>query len=135
MQIPFSHDAFLDVFGAYNTARWPAVAGLWLATFALILRWIRKSPIGGRGPFLLLAAHWLWSGIAYHWLYFRVINSAAGLFAVAFVLQGVIFGWVALTTRAEFTYGAHTISIGVTGTQGNPMSSDVFVVIDGFNVD
>jgi hypothetical protein len=29
MKLPFSHDAFLDVFGNDNTAFWPAVEVLW----------------------------------------------------------------------------------------------------------
>ena len=51
----------------------------------------------------LLAVHWAWSGIAYHWLYFRAINPAATFFAVVFVLQAGLFSWLALVRRARVT--------------------------------
>ena len=37
MALPFSHEAFLDVFGAYNTALWLAVCVLWVATAGVAL--------------------------------------------------------------------------------------------------
>ena len=104
MNLPFSHDAFLDVFGAYNALLWPAVAVLWATTAVLVLRWMRNGRTDGRDPFALLAVHWAWSGIAYHWLFFRRINPAAAIFGALFVLQAVLFAWFALTSRARFTF-------------------------------
>ncbi len=53
MNLPFSHDAFLDVFGAYNTALWPAVVALWLATAAAVLAidMLAPSALGCRSGF------------------------------------------------------------------------------------
>jgi len=104
VNLPFSHDAFLDVFGAYNALLWPAVAVLWVVSVVLALRWMRNGRTDGRGPFALLAVHWAWSGIAYHWLFFRRINSAATVFGAAFVLQAVLFAWLARTSRARLTF-------------------------------
>jgi hypothetical protein len=105
MKLPFSHDAFLDVFGAYNSLLWPAAAALWLLTAALASGWVRRGQVQGRGLFALLAVHWAWSGIAYHWLFFRHINPAATIFGAGFVLQALLFAWLALTSRASFTVG------------------------------
>lgn len=77
MELPFSHEAFLDVFGAYNSALWPAGAVLWLATAWLALNWIRRGHVDGRLLFALMAVHWAWSGVVYHWLFFRAIASSA----------------------------------------------------------
>jgi len=96
MNLPFSHDAFLDVFAAYNTALWPAEMVLWLATAAVAVGWFASRRIGARAAFALLAVHWAWSGIAYHWVYFRTINRAAILFGMLFVAQAVLFVWVAI---------------------------------------
>jgi hypothetical protein len=52
----------------------------------------------------LLAVHWGWSGIAYHWLYFRRINPAATLFGFLFVLEAALFAWLAIAPRARFTF-------------------------------
>ena len=102
MELPFSHDAFLRVFGAYNSALWPVVAVLWVVTSGLLLPWMRKGRTDGRGLFALLAVHWAWSGIAYHWFFFRSINPAATLFGALFVLQAVLFTWLAAASRAQF---------------------------------
>ena len=76
MNLPFSHDAFLDVFGSYNAQLWPAVAALWVVTAILVLRWMRNGRTEGRRPFALLAVHWAWSGIAYHWFCSRRQDEA-----------------------------------------------------------
>ena len=65
MQVPFTHDQFLNLFAAYNTALWPVAILLWLATLAGIVQLVRGR---ARGPGLaaLLTLHWAWSGVAYH---------------------------------------------------------------------
>jgi hypothetical protein len=101
MDLPFSHDAFLDVFAAYNTALWLAVLLLWVATAAIVFRWIGAQRIGTRALFVLLAVHWAWSGVAYHWLFFRGINPAAALFGLMFVAQAALFAWLAAVSRRD----------------------------------
>ncbi len=108
LTLPFSHDAFLDVFGAYNTVFWPAAALLWLATAAVVLAWLVTRRVDGRTAFAVLAvlaAHWIWSGVAYHWVFFRAINPAAVVFAAAFVLEGAIFVWLAAAGRGRIRLG------------------------------
>lgn len=103
MQLPFSHDAFLDVFGAFNATLWPAVVLLWVITAGFALRWFRVGRLEARALFALLAVHWAWSAIAYHWFYFRAINQAAALFAAMFALQAGFFAWLAVTSRGRTT--------------------------------
>lgn len=101
MQLPFSHDAFLGVFGAYNAQLWPAVLLLWVATAITVWAWLRGARVSQRLLFVLLAVHWAWSGIAYHWLFFRSINSAATIFAALFILQALMFVWLAVRAHAH----------------------------------
>jgi len=101
MGLPFSHDQFLDVFGAYNTALWPVVILFWVVTVWLVVRWLRRADLSGRMFLGALAAQWAWSGIAYHWFFFRSINPAAALFAVLFILQATIFAWLAVAARSR----------------------------------
>jgi len=103
MALPFSEPAFLDLFGLYNQALWPLVAGAWLVSLAVAIRAWRRPGAGG-SVLVLLAAHWLWSGVVYHWLYFRAINPAAVVFAGLFVAQGGLFAWAAATRRARFQF-------------------------------
>ncbi len=37
-----------------------------------------------------LSVMWVWTGIAYHWLYFSAVNRAAHVFGALFVLQGAL---------------------------------------------
>ena len=61
MSLPFSPDAFFDVFGQYNRALWPGAVTLWvaaalgLAAVALALREARVAGELGEPAF----AHWL----------------------------------------------------------------------------
>jgi hypothetical protein len=93
MVIPFTLEQFLDVFGAYNRALWPAALLLWVATLLGIVLLLRRDRRATRVLGVLLAIHWAWSGIAYHFAYFRSINPAASLFAVLFVVQAGLFLW------------------------------------------
>lgn len=89
--MPFARDAFLDVFAAFNAACWPGALALWLATAAVTSRLLvrRAAP---RDLAWLLAAHWGWSGVVYHWGFFTRINPAAWLFGALFVAQAVGLG-------------------------------------------
>jgi hypothetical protein len=105
MELPFTHEAFLDVFGAYNAAWWPAAVALWVASTWAGWVWIREGRVEGRAVFSLLAIHWAWSGIVYHWLYFRSINPAAAIFAVGFVGQAALFAWLVAASRGRVIGG------------------------------
>jgi hypothetical protein len=97
--VPFSHDAFLDVFGAFNSRFWPVALLLWGLTALAAWRWRRSGRLTGQSLYGLLAVHWVWSGVAYHWVYFREINPAATFFAAGFVMQAALFTWLALQSR------------------------------------
>ena len=94
MKLPFSQPEFFGVFAAYNTAVWPfqlvlvglAVAVVWLA--------VRPRRWSNRFASWVLAFFWIWMGLVYHFVFFRAINPAAGVFAAAFVLEGVLIGVV-----------------------------------------
>lgn len=101
MNLPFSHDAFLDVFGAYNAAVWPAVILLWLVTAGVVFALFRTGRLNGQALFWLLALHWAWSGVAYHWFFFRSINPAAAIFAMLFTMQAAVFVWLAVISRGS----------------------------------
>lgn len=104
MQLPFTHDQFLDVFGAFNTTLWPAAAVLWVVTVGVILAFHRRGEAASRWVAGLLAVHWAWSGIAYHLVYFRPINPAAALFGALFIVEAVALFWLGVrTTRLRFS--------------------------------
>jgi len=92
MNLPFTHEPFLNVFGQYNTTLWPVALALWLFTlvgaFALARARTRPRLIAG-----LLAILWVWSGAAYHLGCFLSINAAARVFGILFLVEGVLIAW------------------------------------------
>jgi hypothetical protein len=100
MNLPFTHDQFLDVFAAYNRALWPGAALLWLLTLAALVL-LARNRLRPRLAGTLLALHWAWAAVAYHLAFFAAINPAARLFGGLFVLQAVLFLWFGVR-RADF---------------------------------
>jgi len=87
MTLPFTTEQFFAVFADYNAAIWPAQvvacvmgAAVMIATLA---RWKHAAPLS----LAVLAVFWAWTGIAYHFYHFTVINMAAYLFCALFVAQ------------------------------------------------
>jgi hypothetical protein len=105
MDLPFTHDQFLDVFGAYNRILWPAAAALWVVTFVVVVRLWRVESRASRMVASLLTLHWGWSGLAYHLAFFRHVNNAAVLFGGLFLVQAGLFAWVGVM-RPKLTFSA-----------------------------
>lgn len=90
MALPFTRDQFFDQFAAYNAALWPVAVALWIASavVAVLVLSSRRPP--DRWVSALLAAHWVWSAVAYHAVFFTRINAAAWLFAALFLVEGAL---------------------------------------------
>jgi hypothetical protein len=99
LQLPFSRDAFLDVFGVYNTLLWPIAAALWIATLLAFIACLRGRPRNA-WTFGLLAFQWAWAGIFYHAALFTWINPAAWGFAILFLVEAGLLAWSG-TVRAR----------------------------------
>lgn len=101
MSPPFTRIAFLDLFGAFNRTTWPVLLLLWLASLVCVVA-LARGTVPGRRVSALLAVHWLWSGVAYHAWFFTSINPSARVFAVFFVVQGLLF--LRSAVRQELTF-------------------------------
>ncbi|MCB0594313.1 MAG: hypothetical protein H6557_17980 [Lewinellaceae bacterium] len=102
MNPPFTREQFLEVFRAYNEAVFPAQYILYLIAFAVLFFLFRRRPGSSKAIAALLAAMWIWTGIAYHWLFFTTINTAAYGFGALFVLQGVVFLYFGFRDKLSF---------------------------------
>lgn len=91
VMLPFTPDQFFGVFAAYNEAVWPMPIIAYALGGGVVFLAVRSSKAAGWVVPLVLAAMWMWTGIAYHGLYFRPINPAATVFALLFVVQGLLF--------------------------------------------
>ena len=91
MEIPFTVEQFFDVFATYNTAIWPVqVLAYVLGVVALVLAF-RESKLAARIVSGILGFFWIWMGLFYHIVHLSVINSAAWIVGIFYVLQGLLF--------------------------------------------
>jgi len=114
MNLPFTHDQFLEVFAAYNGTLLPFAVALWLLTAGALIYLARGGIHRHRVLGILLALHWAWSGIAYHLAFFRTINPAARLFAALFVVEAALFLWRGLA-RDRLTFASSRAFLGPAG--------------------
>jgi hypothetical protein len=49
---------------------------------------------------------WLWTGVAYHWLFLAPLNEAAYLFGLLFIIEGSGLAYVAIA-RCEIRFSLH----------------------------
>jgi hypothetical protein len=99
LQLPFTKEQFFDLFAAYNEALWPALITLWIASVVVTFLLLSSRRPPDRWISALLAAHWAWSGLAYHAAFFTRINPAARIFALLFLVQALLFVWVGIVQR------------------------------------
>ena len=86
--LPFTPEQFLGVFVNYNNAIWPIQIAAYVLGAISIASLFRRTRAADRVIAGILAAMWLWTGGAYHALSFSVINKAAYIFAVLFIVEG-----------------------------------------------
>ncbi len=91
MKIPFTVEQFFNVFGTYNTAIWPVQVLAYVFGIVAIVLAFRESKLSTRIVSGILALFWIWMGVFYHIGHFSVINPAAWIFGIFYILQGLLF--------------------------------------------
>lgn len=108
--LPYSIDVLFAIFGQFNCETWPAP----LIFFALALVMLAALGRSGGGISLAraisvcLAIIWAWVGIGFHYIYFAPFNFAASFYAVAFVLQALLFAWAAYKAQPRYRWRRDT---------------------------
>jgi hypothetical protein len=90
-RIPFTTEQFLQVFEKYNQAIYPFQFALILVAIVTIFITTSRKPFANKLIAYLLAFLWLWTGIAYHLIFFTAISPPAYLFGTLFIVQGLLF--------------------------------------------
>ena len=103
MLLPFTLDQFLAVFAAYNRTVWPAQIVAYLLGLGMVLALLRPTRWSHRIVGAALGLMWIWTGVAYHAMFFAPINKAANAFAALFVAQGLLFAHAALV-RSDLSF-------------------------------
>jgi len=91
MGIPFTVEQFFGVFGTYNAAIWPIQILAYVLGIGTVALAIREGKLSAQIVSAILAFFWIWMGIFYHILYFRVINPTAWILGIFYILQGLLF--------------------------------------------
>jgi len=102
--LPFSTAQFFALFGAYNLAIWPAqIIAYVVGVLAIAL--IGRLEISSRIIAGILALGWLWTAVAYHWMFFATINPMGRIFAIGFAIEaGLIFAAGVLREQLVFRW-------------------------------
>lgn len=89
--VPFTRDVFLGALERYNEAIWPTQIAAYL--LVLLALWSALRPFAGSGRLIaaVVAAAWIWTGVAYYMLHQAQINWAGWALGFVFVLQGLAF--------------------------------------------
>lgn len=103
MMLPFTIDEFFAVFARYNAVIWPAQLAAYTLGAITIAALIADPKRGKPVVLAALTVFWLWNGIAYHWVFFAEVNTAAYGFGALFIVQGILFAATAVTrNRLQF---------------------------------
>ncbi len=105
--LPFTREQFFAIFVQYNTQVWPVQGVAYLLGMGTVALLLRPSRSAGRVVAGAAGAMWIWTGIAYHAMFFSTINRAAYIFAALFAVQGVLLLYFGVAgDRFRFDAGA-----------------------------
>lgn len=104
MNLPFTTEQFLQVFGTYNIAVWPSQVFLMAFSLAAIFFTIHPFKFSDRAISFILAILWFWMGLVYHIKFFADINPAAYGFGAVFIAQAGLFLWMAVQKKLSYQF-------------------------------
>jgi hypothetical protein len=113
MKLPFTIDQFLAVIKQYNLAVWPVQVLLIILAGVIVYLITGENRNANRMVSGILGLFWIWTGVAYHLVFFTAINRAAYVFGGLFVLQGLFFLWTGVFQNRLF-FGFRTDWYGIT---------------------
>lgn len=91
MQLPFTIAQFFEVMSQYNRAVWPMQYGLYFSALLAVALLVWRRDYSDRVISVILSLLWLWTGIAYHLMFFTSINPAAFIFAAIYLAGAAAF--------------------------------------------
>ena len=89
MKLPFTTEQFFNVIEKYNLTMFPLQ--LIILLLGIICIFLLHSKLSAKDKLIgiYIGILWIWIGVAYHLVYFTVINKAAFLFGGIFILEGI----------------------------------------------
>jgi hypothetical protein len=98
--------SYFGVNGVYNEAFWP----IDLLVIGVLLTLLRPTPSSNQLACATVAFMWMWTGIAYYFVFFASINKMAYGFDALFVFQGALIAYDGVFQNAVGLGAAPTAS-------------------------
>lgn len=130
--LPFTREQFLGVFAAYNSAIWPAEIVAYLIAAAMLWLVFQHPGSANRLVAAGVALMWLWTGVAYHWMFFSPINTAALGFGALFVVESGLLAYFGVVRR-ELNFGMPRDAFGWLGVAFILYSAVLYPLIGMFS--
>jgi len=111
--VPYTRDVYLGMFERYNDGIWPAQVVAYV--LCLLALWAALRPFANSGRIVatVLAAAWIWTGVAFHMLTYSRIDWAGWPIGVLFVVQALLFVVVGtLWNQLSFRFTAGSVTRG-----------------------
>jgi hypothetical protein len=89
----FSPRTYYRMFELYHGGVWPFHVIVLASGVSIVLLARRKETWAQRTIAVVLAAWWLWVGVAFHLNRYATINWSAKYFAALFVIQALLLAW------------------------------------------
>ncbi len=115
MSLPFTVNEFLGVFREYNLSIWPMQFAAYILAILVAVFIFSQRENKDRFISSILAIFWIWNGVAYHLMHFSRINKAAYLFAILFLVQGILF-FIYGTLRNKITFNKKSVPQSIVGS-------------------
>jgi Family of unknown function (DUF6064) len=114
--LPFTRDQFLGMFEVYNQAIWPAQVLAYLLGLAAVVFLLTRARASSRAVAAILAAFWLWIGVAFLLIAMRTIDGGPGplVFGAAFLLQAGLW-LLAGVIRQDLRFEPKLTSVSAVG--------------------
>jgi len=91
MDLSLNIGRFLAMLAEYNLAIWPMQVVAYIMGIVAIILALKKTTYSSKIIAGILAFFWLWTAILFNYAYFSQIYEPANIFAVAFLIQGILF--------------------------------------------
>jgi hypothetical protein len=112
MKIPFTIEQLFSVFETYNTAIWPSQIAAYVFGIVALGLALREGRLSDKIISGILALFWIWIGVFYYIIHFSVINPAAPMLGLFYVLQGTLFLLTGtIRGRLSFRFNGETLPI------------------------
>jgi hypothetical protein len=98
----FAPRTYHRLFELHNDAAWPLALVTPVLALALVVALARRAARAGAAACLALALAWLGVGVGFHARHFATINTAAPVFAAAFVVEGACWALLLPAARGSF---------------------------------